>query len=170
MAKRILNLCKYNAHTEPIFKELKLLTSTIFSHCKNWNFISNIKTGNYHVICQSLPYSPNSDIHDHETRIQHNIHELKTGHDYTKRCIWSDLSKVIDSSVRQILDKIYTHSLQSFSGYIKQHILNSYQENYNSDWCMNIEVWTLLRWKGLIHYTCILIVISYYHLILLFMM
>ncbi len=26
---------------------------------------------------QSLPLAPHSDIHDHETWIQHNIHELK---------------------------------------------------------------------------------------------
>ncbi len=122
---------------------------------------------------QSLSFSLNSDIHDHETRIQHNIHELKTRHDYAKRCIRFDLPKVINSTPRQILDKINTHSLQGFSGYIKQHILISYQESYtlqtaifaidnslhfilieitmiiSSEQCVNIEEWTLpvfLKW------------------------
>ncbi len=58
-------------------------------------------------------------MHDHETRIQHNIHELKTRHDYAKQCIRFDLPKVINSTPRQILDKIHTHNLQGFSGYIK---------------------------------------------------
>ncbi len=50
---QILNLSKYNAHTEPILKELKLLIkSKIFSNCKNWNFTSIIITGNYTIICK----------------------------------------------------------------------------------------------------------------------
>ncbi len=48
-----LNLSKYNAHTEPILKELKWLKSKLFSNCKNWNFISNIITRNYHIICKA---------------------------------------------------------------------------------------------------------------------
>ncbi len=123
---RILNLRKYNAHTDPIFKELKLLKVKDILKLQELKFFFKYKNWKLPYYLKSLPFSPNSDIHDNETRIQHNIHELKSRNDYAKQCIRFDLPKVINNTPRQMLDKIHTHSLQGFSGYIKQHILNSY--------------------------------------------
>ncbi len=77
---------------------------------------------------QNLPISPATDTHDYATRTKHNIWLMKTDHAYAKHCIRVNLPKVINSSPSQILDKIYTHSLQGFSGYIKLKCIKSYKE------------------------------------------
>ncbi len=51
---------------------LKLLKPTI-----------NIKTVNYHTIC-NLPFQPNANTHDHATCIQHKIHQIMSNHVFAK--------------------------------------------------------------------------------------
>ncbi len=83
---RGLNLSKYSDHTEPIFKELKLLKVKDILKLQELKFYFKYNNRKLPYYLQSLPFSTNSDIHDHETRIQHNIDELKTRHDYAKWC------------------------------------------------------------------------------------
>ncbi len=58
---RIISVRKYNAHTEPIFKELNLLKigELKFYH----KYINN----NLPYYFQTLPLNPNLEIHDHNT-------------------------------------------------------------------------------------------------------
>ncbi len=53
---------------------------------------------------------------------------MKTDHEYAKHSISVNLPKVINSTPSEILDKIYTHSLQGFAGYIKLKCIKSYKE------------------------------------------
>ncbi len=53
----------------------------------------------------------------------HSIHEAKTNHTFANNCVRFDIPKIVNVTPNSILDKIYTHSLQVFSGYIKAHIL-----------------------------------------------
>ncbi len=64
---QILNLSKYNAHTEPIFKELKLLKVKDILKLQEFKFYFKYNNWKLPYYLQSLPFSPNSDIHDHET-------------------------------------------------------------------------------------------------------
>ncbi len=77
---------------------------------------------------QNLLFEPNTKTHDHATRIQHNIHQTTTNHVYAKYCVHFDVPTVINSSPKAILDKIATQSLLGFTRYIKDYILQSYQE------------------------------------------
>ncbi len=78
---------------------------------------------------QSQPFNPNTETHNHATRAQHNIHQLLSKHVFANICVRFDIPMTINNSPNSILDKINTHSLQGFSGYIKAHFLESYQEN-----------------------------------------
>ncbi len=75
------------------------------------------------------------ETHNYATRTLHNIHHAKTQHEYAKKCMRFNIPKVINSSANDISNKITTHSLQGFSGYIKQYILNSYEENRHIPHC-----------------------------------
>ncbi len=68
---------------------------------------------------QNLPLECNTDIHNYETHTQHKLHELKTDHEYAKKCLRYDVIKIINNIPALILDKIETHSLNGFAGYIK---------------------------------------------------
>ncbi len=50
--------------------------------------------------------------------------------DFTKKCVRFDIPRSVNNCSNSILDKINTHSLQGFSGYIKTNYLQCYQENY----------------------------------------
>jgi len=126
---RILSLSRYNAHTEPLFKILKLLKVKNILKLQELKFYYKYKNNKLPHYLQSLPFHPNTETHNYATRIQHNIHQPFTKHAFAKNCIRSDIPNIINISPNSILDKIYTHSLQGFSGYIKAHFLQSYQEN-----------------------------------------
>ncbi len=59
--------------------------------------------------------------------VQHNIHQPMSKHNFAKNCIRFDIHITVNNSPNSILDKIYTHSLQGFSRYIKGQILQSYR-------------------------------------------
>ncbi len=48
------------------------------------------------------------------------VYQPKTKYEYAKHCIRFDIPKTINNSPNSTLDKIHTHSLKCFSGYIKQ--------------------------------------------------
>ncbi len=134
---RILSLSKYNAHTEPLFKQLKLLKIIDIFKLQELKIYYKYKNNKLPHYLQLLRFHPTTETHDHATRIQHNIHETKTNHTFAKNCVCFDIFKIVNVTANSILDKIHTHSLQSFSGYIKEHILQSYQEH-----CSMADVYT----------------------------
>ncbi len=79
---------------------------------------------------QTLPFHPKTKPHVHDTRIKHNIHHPRGKHVFGKNCVRLDIPKIVNNSPNSILDKINTHSIQGYSGYIKTHILQTYNENY----------------------------------------
>ncbi len=126
---RILSLSKYNAHTEPIFKKIKLLKIRDILKLQELKFYYKYKKNKLPYYLQSLPFNPNTETHYHSTRIQHDIHQPLSKHVFGKNCVRFDIPMTINNCPNSILDKINTHSLQGFSRYIKAHFLESYKEN-----------------------------------------
>ena len=126
---RIITLSKYNSHTEPIFKKLKLLKVSDILKLQELKFYYKFTNNKLPYYLQNLPIKPNTHIHSHATRSQHDIHLIKTKHEYAKNCIRVNLPKVINSTPIEILEKVNTHSLQGFSGYVKLKFIESYQES-----------------------------------------
>ncbi len=46
-------------------------------------------------------------------------------HEYARKCIQYNIPSTVNSTPTNIIEKIYTHSMQGFSKYIKQNILQS---------------------------------------------
>ena len=134
-AVRILSLSKYNAHTEPIFKNLKLLKVTDILKLQELKFYYKFRHSRLPQYLMNLPLHPNITIHDHATRIQNDIHQPLASHAYAKKCLRYDLPVVINNTPKIIIEKIDTHSLAGFAGYIKQYILQSYHESCSIDNC-----------------------------------
>ncbi len=120
---RIRSRNKYNAHTEPIFKEPKLLKLEDILKLQELKLYDKYKNNKLPNYLQNLPFEANT-----KTRIQHNIHQPKTNHVYAKYCVHFDILSVINSSPKVLLYRIDTHRLQGFTRYIKDYILQSYQE------------------------------------------
>lgn len=128
-AVRIITLGKYNAHTEPIFKQLKLLKVKDILKLQELKFFYKYKHEDLPHYLLNLPITTNTEVHNYNTRQQDHIHLSTVKHEYAKKCIRFDLPRLINDTPNDILSKVTTHSLDGFSWYIKQHILQGYSDS-----------------------------------------
>ncbi len=135
---RIISLSKYNAHTEKIFKTLKLLKVNDILKLQELKLHYKYKNKKILHYLQNLPVKENTNTHIHTKRIQHKIHIFKPNYEYVKKCIRSDIPNLVNNTPHNIIEKIYTHSLQGFS--LENHLLQSYQDN-----CTIIKYYICLR-------------------------
>ncbi len=70
----------------------------------------------------------NINAHSHATRTQNNIGQTRPIYEYARKCIRYNVRMTINNAPAEIVNKVYTHNLQGFSGYIKTKILQLYQE------------------------------------------
>ena len=141
-ALRIISLSKYNAHTEPIFKKLKLLKTDDILKLNELKFyykFENNMLPNYFQKRQSQEVNQNvqkhfilnqnNQIHQHNTRHRNNIYISRTNHTFAKKCLRHSIPYTVNSTPKCILDKIQTHSLQSYTESIKSMYINQYIES-----------------------------------------
>ena len=119
---RLINSSKYNAHTEPIFKELSLLKIADLCTVHELKFCFKLQNG-------LLPDGLFDDMfHTYETRSRNNYQLPNFKHSFFKRSLRYRIPFTHNNTLPIILDKINTHSYSGFSNYIKK----SFIENYKS--------------------------------------
>ena len=104
---RIISFSKYNAHTDPLFKHLRLLKMKDIhqlQQLKLYHKLINNQTPEYFT---SLGLVFNFERHEHNTRRRNYI----------------------------ILNKTTSHSLHGFAIYVKNKILNSYNDECDIENC-----------------------------------
>ncbi len=126
-AIRIVTLNKYNSHTEPIFKELKLLKVMDIYKLNVLKFYHKYVNQKLPHYLQMLPLQPNNNIHSHYTRNHDNLHIRRVNHEFAKQCIRFNIPLLINCTQPTIKDKLHTHSLQGFSKYVKNIYINQYE-------------------------------------------
>ena len=128
-AMRIITCSKYNAHTDPIFKKLKLLKiADIYNICL-LKFYYKFKKDNLpHYFRDIVSFSSG---HQYFTRGQNkpNYTYCRTSH--AKHSIRNYLPAFLNSTPNIITDKIDTHSLKGFSNYCKVYYISRYQDCCN---------------------------------------
>ncbi len=124
-----MSLSKYNAHIEPIFKSLKLLKVQDILKQQELKFYYKFENNKLPNYLQKLPFIKITSLREHDTRSQHNIHQMKSNHEYAKNCLGYNIPMELNDSPPKIRNIIYTHSLHEFAGYVKLGFLQSYQED-----------------------------------------
>ena len=71
----------------------------------------------------------NINIHNHNTRRQHEIHIVGIKHSFAKRSLKHNLPITLNDTPQIVKDKFYTHSLQGFVNYAKYNFINKYQNS-----------------------------------------
>ena len=127
-ATRIITLSKYNAHTEPLFKYLKLIKVTDIKRVQELKFYYKYKHNKLPGYFLSMRLNTNREIHPYGTRNQTNIHVIRTNHEFAKKCLRQNLIGTINETKENILGKIESHSLQGFGTYVKNTIIKGYSE------------------------------------------
>ena len=155
---RITTNSRYNAHTEPLFKQLHLLrVKDIFDiQCmKFWYKFLNKKLPNY--FRDMFKY--NHEVHDNGTRSHDRLHVYPTHTSGTRNVLRHHIPELLNTFPKYFIDKIETHSLYSISHHIKFYLIDLYSYDYSiidCYICNNIIEWqvaeveTLVLWPTVI--------------------
>ena len=123
---RIITKSKFNAHTEPLFRELSLLkVNYIFQlHCLKRYY--NITNGRTPAFFSSM-FVLNDTVHSYQTRHRGDIHIPLTNTTSAQNCIRQYVPRLITTMPFLVISKVNTHSYIGFSNYVKQHLIGLYR-------------------------------------------
>ncbi len=124
---RTLNISKYNAHTEPIFKTVRLLKVNDILKLQKLKFHYKYENNLQPYYLQHLQFITN--IHSYATRSQDKIHQWIPMHDYDRKSVHYNIPSTVNNTLINIIEKVYTHSIEGFSNYVKLNLLQSYKAN-----------------------------------------
>ncbi len=130
-AVRTISLSKYNSHTEPILKHLKLLKIEDILKLQTLKLYYKYRNDQLPIYLLNLPFQYNSETHGYNTRRRNDIHRGTPLHAFAVKSLRHNLPLVVNATTPQILDKINTHSLHGFAGYIKCQYLETYNQECN---------------------------------------
>ena len=124
-AVRLITCSKYNAHTEPIFKDLKLLKLGEMFKLSALKFFHKSQSGSLPEYFHGM-FTPVTCPHLYETRHREsNLHQVpKTSSG--SHCIRYFLPKLLLDTPSCVKDKLESHSLHGFSVYTKSYYIDQY--------------------------------------------
>ena len=126
-AIRLICSTHYYAHSEPLFKYLKVLKAPDLFKLKAlkfyYRYTKNELPGYFNNMFSALPVT-----HPYSTRYRNIPHYATPQHVSTEKCIRHSIPKLLSDTPSQITDKIYTHSFSGFSRYVKTYYINQYSE------------------------------------------
>ena len=117
---RCITCSKYNAHTEPIFKELKLLKVTDIFTLTKLKFAHKYINDNLPYAHMKIPYL---------IKIKHSGRFLinRVYSTLAQQTLKYSIPKLLNSMPTLITDKLSTHSINGFSNYVKNYFLKYYK-------------------------------------------
>ena len=131
---RVLCGSKYNSHSEPLFKALNLLKVEDIFRCQVLKFY-------YKFMNKSLPlyfetmFTPNSTVHQYETRQRRSIHLPVARTSQAGLCIRHFIPKLLKEIPLCIQDKVTSHSFHGFSQYTKNYFIQNYETDCSIQNC-----------------------------------
>ena len=126
-AIRVISNCKYNAHTEPLFKSLKLLHITDIYKLNSLKFYYKYIQGTLPSYFYSFNLKHVSDVHNYNTRSREKLCYNHTFHKFADNCLKTQLPIIINNTESIVLEKLYTHSYDGFLSYFKHYCIENYK-------------------------------------------
>ena len=131
-AVRCISNSKYNAHSEPLLKQLNLLKIEDI-------FLMSVLRFYYKLQKETVPHYFQNYLHQ-ETHVNHTYLLLNMRPSQSRprtvtaeNCLRHHLPKCLENTPNLILDKVHTHSYPGFSIYLRRHLIS----NYNSICTLN---------------------------------
>ena len=127
-AVRIITNSKFNAHTSPIFKNLRLLkVEDIFKFSCLTSFYK-LERPEQHpspAYFSSL-ITRNHDLHQYNTR-NYNIRRIETNFSASRDSLRFYLPELINETPDSLLGKIYSSSIKTFKWHTKNYFIEKYE-------------------------------------------
>ena len=130
-AIRIISGSRYNAHTEPLFKSLRLLKMNDLFQMNLLKFYYRLSHGTLPPYFNTFNLMNQSEIHSHNTRNSHRIAPNRTRTQIAQFSVRNRLPSVVNNTDTSILSKVFTHSSGGFNNYVKNAIIDSYSSECN---------------------------------------
>ena len=124
-AVRIITGSKYNAHTEPLFKENSLLKLDDIFKLQCLKLYHKYQNNNIPLYFQSM-FSENATVHFYNTRQNKKLHIQGTRTRAAAHCIRHYIPKLMYEMPLSITEKLATHSYEGFSIYVKKFFILKY--------------------------------------------
>ena len=124
-ALRIMTGSKYNAHTEPLFKQLNIMKLEDSFSLQCLKFYHKFKTNSLPKYFANI-FTRNSEIHSYGTRSREQLHYFpfkKTG---TSKCLRHSVPNLLTEIAPNVLSKLNTLSLEGFSSFYKTFVVSAY--------------------------------------------
>lgn len=134
-AIRIISHCKYNAHTQPLYKALRILKFPDVLTRKIYKFYYRLGHNCLpKYFSETLMLNKQKNTHSYNTRNELYILP-KIKHKFAEYNIRYQLPLELNRNNVNILQKLQTHSEFGFSVYVKTFLLNAYNETCNLQNC-----------------------------------
>ena len=124
---RIITNSRYNSHTDPLFKKLKLLKVTDLCALHELKFcfkLENLLLPSYFL---NEMFFRNNEIHRYSTRNANRYSLPQVKHAYAQNNLRYKIPIRFNSSPAEIIGKISTHTIKGFSIYIKKYYIDRYE-------------------------------------------
>ena len=125
-AVRIMCNGKYNAHSEPLFKENKLLKIEDTFKLNCLKFYHKFLNKNAPKFFKYI-FRRNSDVHSYETRNRDRPHKFPYNREGSSKRIRHYIPNLVHSWSMEIRGKLQSLDLKQFACYYELCIINSYQ-------------------------------------------
>ena len=132
-AIRIITNSKYNAHTDPLFKEMHLLKLEDIFELNALKLYHNFKNDKLPHFFQNMFSVVQS--HHYDTRSASNLKSCHIKTSGAKQRIRYFLPNILHNAPTNISEKIYTHSIKGFSAYYKNAKISEYQSECHLENC-----------------------------------
>ena len=130
---RIIKLKKYNAHTDPLFKDLKILKIKDMFIQNELKFLFKLENN---LLPQNI-----SNFFNKNENTRYNIRRLakyqipRVKHAFADKCLRVSIPILLRDFPSIVTDKLYTHSFKGFSDYLKQYFINNYESQCSAQNC-----------------------------------
>ena len=122
-------MSKYNSHSEPLYKKLGFLkVDDIFKLIQQLTFYYKYLHDNLPAYLQNWKLIPNDNVHTHDTRIKNELYIFRAKHEFAKNCLRHNLPFIVNNIPDIVKEKLITHSLNGFAKYVKQNLLQTYND------------------------------------------
>ena len=119
---RIITRSKYNAHTQPLMKQLNILSVIDMLLLNSMKFYYKYKHKEVPHYFASFTLHTQGSTHDYNTTIS----EIERVSISPKKCLRNYLPKTINSIPNHILTRIDTHSIEGFASAVKHYLISKY--------------------------------------------
>ena len=121
----MMTASKYNAHTEPLFKQLNIMKLEYSFSLQCLKFYHKFKGNSVRKYFADI-FTRNSDIHHYGTRNRDQLHYFpfkKTG---ASKCVRHSVTNLLNEIAPIVRSNLDTLSLKGVSSFYKSFVINAY--------------------------------------------